>query len=120
LESPHRIGLAGSLAFKAHPGDECDDDGEKPNARVDGAEAEAAVCSGLRKQVTERSAQRTREDVGQPEGENRIGAEIVGEGDDRDQRAKCDDAEPEAEAEGFGRQIPSAVPSANVKKIAAQ
>jgi hypothetical protein len=58
--------------------------------------------------------------VGQPKGENRIGAEIVGETDDRDQRAKCDDAELEAEANGFGRQIPAAVPSADVKRIAAQ
>src|SRR5205807_10424295 len=81
-----------------------DDDGKKTNAGVDGAEADAAVTSGLRKQVAERSAQRAREDVDEPEGENRIGAEIIGEGDDRDQRAECDDAELEAEA--FGRQIP--------------
>lgn len=49
-------------------------------------------------------------DVAQPEGENRVGSEIIGEGNDRYQRAKCDDAELEAEAEGLGRQIPGRCP----------
>src|SRR5882672_11458864 len=103
--SPRRIGLARALAFKAHPGDERDDDGEKREAGVDRAEAGAAVASGLRKQVTERCAKGARQDVGQPKGENRIGAEIVGESDGSDQNGEYDDADLETEAESFGREI---------------
>jgi len=36
--------------------DQCEDDGEKPMLVSIGNEADAAVISGLRKQVTERSA----------------------------------------------------------------
>src|SRR5260370_36931359 len=104
-QSPHRIGLARALAFKAHPGDERDDDGEKRKAGVDRAEAGAAVVSGLRKQVTERCAKGACQDVGQPKGENRIGAEIVGESDGRDQNGEHDDTDLETEAESFGREI---------------
>src|SRR5216684_7578824 len=109
-KSPEPIGAARALALEAHPGDERDDGGEEREAGVDRAETGAAVVSGLRKQVAERSAKRARQDVNQPKGKNRIDAEMVRESDGRDQHGEDDDAELETQAESLGRQIASRCP----------
>src|ERR1700716_1932448 len=105
LESSRRIGIARPIAFEGHPAHERDDDGQECNAGVDRAETYTAVVSGLRKQVAERSTEGTRENIGQPEREDRISAEVVGDGDDGDQGAEHDDAELETEAERLRSQI---------------
>src|SRR5258708_6220276 len=59
--------------------DEADDHDEETKACVYGAESETAVVSRLGQQIAERGSERPRQDVGEPERQNCIGADIVGD-----------------------------------------
>src|SRR5712672_1402183 len=87
--------------------DEADDHDEETKACVYGADSETAIVSRLGQQIAERGSERPRQDVGEPERQNCIGADVVGERDCRDQRSEYDDAEIEAKTERFRRESAS-------------
>src|SRR5206468_9354520 len=73
------------VAGDGEVGHEREDRGEEDPARDRGAEPEAAVRTGLGEEVAERGAEGPGEDVGHPEGEDRVQLqELVGGEDDRD------------------------------------
>ena len=85
--------------------DEGHNDGQEGTARVDRAESKTTVIARLRQHIAERRAERSGEDVGDPEGENRVRTEIIRRRKDGDEPAERDDTDVEAEAERFGREV---------------
>jgi hypothetical protein len=97
---------SGAVRSHRRQGHEGNDDGQEAETRVDGAKSETAVFTRLRQQIAQRRAERPRENVGDPEGQDGIGAEVVRRRNYGDERAEREDAEIEAETERFGRQVP--------------
>src|ERR1700694_3455816 len=84
---------------------ECDDDDEESDAGVDGAETQAAIGARLRQQIAERGAERSGQNVSQPESQDGVCTQIVSRTDCGDQGAKRYDADIETEAKSFRRQV---------------
>src|SRR6202790_661223 len=85
--------------------DQARDDNEEYDARLNGAQPQSAIRPRLGEQVAERGTQWTRQDIGEPEGQNRIGAEIVRCGNGCDQDAERQDTDVEPETQRFCCQI---------------
>ena len=90
-------------ARQGEVGDDDDDRAEEERARRGRPEAEPAVGARLRQVVAERGAERPGEDVGDPEGGDRVQPEAVvrdGDGGDRGAEEQRGDEIPEAEPLG--------------------
>ena len=62
---------------------------QEDDAGQSGAEADALLAAGQGEQITQVGAERASQDVGQPEGEDRVGAEPPRPGNDRDQAERA-------------------------------
>ena len=82
-----------------------DDQGEQDQARHRHAEVQPAVGGRLRHEVADRGAQRTGEDVGEPEGEDRVQPESPGDRDDADEPRAQQAGLEVADAQALGDQV---------------
>jgi hypothetical protein len=74
----------------------------------------------LRQEISQRGAQRTRQNGGDSESENRVGTERIRARDRGYQCGEDHDADIEAQSESLVARSPAAVPRAKVKRIAIQ
>src|SRR3984893_14633609 len=98
-------GIRSVAVLHADEGNQADDDGQETQTCVDGAKSQAAIVARLRQQIAKRRTKRARQDVGQPECQNGVRTEIICDRNRRDQRSTHEDAQVEAKAEGFCREV---------------
>ena len=102
------------------PGDERDEDRERDQADGRVAEVEATV-GRLAEAVSERGAERSRHDVGEPEREDRVPVEAPpADGRNREHAANSSAEGQKPRLSWHAVRSPAAVPSANVPSTAAQ
>ena len=86
--------------------DQGEDRGEEDDAGQDRPQAEAGFFDRLGEVVADRGAERPGEDVGEPEGEDRVQLEAeVGDGDDRDRAGEDPGRGQVAEFELLGEEV---------------